>query len=201
MKTKLIITAIILSFVFSAQAQFKLDAQYRIRGQMLHGYKKPIPENVDPAIHIGQRTRLNLQYQYENIKTRLSVQDVRVWGDENVVNPTGVEGKNIGITDIYEAWVQIGLSEKSFIKLGRQEMKYDDQRHISWRNWWDTGQTYDAVLFSYKNKSTGWQIDLSGSYNSKKLDLTGNDYSDGTAYFGTVNPILTHNFIYILKKA
>ncbi len=30
--------------------------------------------------------------------------------------------------------------------------------------------------------------------------MTGNDYSDGTSYFGTVNPMITQNFIYIKKK-
>jgi hypothetical protein len=49
------------------------------------------------------------------------------------------------------------------------------------------------------DKETGWRYDISLSYNSKKADLTGNNYSDGEDYFGTVNPILTHNFIYVQK--
>ncbi len=179
--------------------QFQLDAQYRIRGQVLHGYKKPAVKDVDPAIHIGQRTRLNFRFKNNNISTLLSIQDVRVWGDENIVNPTGVQGKSYNTIDVYEAWIQFKTGDHSHLKIGRQEMKYDDQRHISWRNWWDRGQTYDAILYRFKNKSTGIQLDLSASYNSKKEDLFGNDYSDGTDYFGSINPMQTQSFIYLKK--
>jgi hypothetical protein len=181
-------------------AQFQIDGQFRIRPQLLHGYKKPVAKDAEPAFHIGQRTRLNLRYEKDGFKSLISLQDVRVWGDEDLVNPTGVMGKSTRTVDVYEAWVQFKLANNSFIKIGRQEMKYDDQRHISWRNWWDGGQTYDAVLFSYNDKKSGWQLDISGSFNSKALDLTGNDYSDGTRYFGKVNPILTHNFIYLKRS-
>ena len=200
MKIKLLSLIIIACFSYNLQAQFKLDAQYRIRGQVLHGYKKPVAKNVDPAIHVGQRTRLNLHYKNNFIHSLLSIQDVRVWGDENIVNPTGVKGKSHNNLDIYEAWIQFKTGEHSSLKIGRQELKYDDQRHISWRNWWNHGQAYDAVTYSYKNKNSGWQIDMSASYNSKAENLTGNDYSDGTDYFGNVNPILTHNFVYLKKS-
>ncbi len=196
---KLLFSIFFSMIITGIYAQFQIDGEFRTRAQLLHGYKKPIAKDIDPAFHIGQRTRLNLQYSHDILKTRISLQDVRVWGDENIVNPTGIQGKSNNTFDIYEAWVGIKLGEKGFIKIGRQEMKYDDQRHISWRNWWDRGQTYDAVTYRYINKDNGWRFDISGSYNSKSADLTGNDYSDGTDYFGTVNPILTHNFIYLKK--
>jgi len=194
------ILLILLFTISNSFAQFEIDGQLRMRGQLLHGYKKPVAKEVDPAFHIGQRTRLNLKYKNDKISTLLSIQDVRVWGDANIVNPTGVKGKSFNTIDVYEAWVQFKLGENSILKLGRQEMKYDDQRHISWRNWWDRGQTYDAILYSYKNKASGFQLDLSSSYNSIKQDLTGNNYSEGTAYFGNVNPIQTQTFIYLKKK-
>ncbi len=195
-------TLFIALFVFSANAQFKIDAQYRLRGQLLHGYKKPVAENVDPALHIGQRTRLNFRYNDKQNKfsSLISIQDVRIWGDENIVNPTGVQGKSNNTLDIYEAWVCFHLNDLSKLKIGRQEMKYDDQRHISWRNWWNRGQTYDAILFTRINKETGWRLDLSASYNSKGEDLFWNNYSDGTDYFGDVNPMLTQEFIYLKKQ-
>ncbi len=199
---KIAISILCIIFSVNSYAQFKIDAQYRVRAQLLHGYKKPVPENVDPAFHIGQRTRLNLRYMDKTNKfsSLISIQDVRVWGDENIVNPTGVQGKSFNTLDIYEAWFCWHLTPNSKLKIGRQEMKYDDQRHISWRNWWDRGQTYDALLFSNINKATGWRIDLSASYNSTKEDLLGNNYSDGTDYFGTVNPMITQEFIYIKKQ-
>ncbi len=201
MKIKqLVLTVILVAIATSMHAQFKIDAQYRIRGQVLHGYKKPVAAETEAALHVGQRTRLNLRYNHEKYSTLLSIQDVRTWGDADNVNGTGVAGKSYNNLDIYEAWVNYKFNANSNLKLGRQEMKYDDQRHISWRNWWNTGMTYDALTYTYNNKSTGWRFDLSGSYNSKKQDLTGNDFSGGTDYFGAVNPIKTHNFVYIKKN-
>ena len=201
MKTRqLLLTIVLFVMATNMNAQFKIDAQYRLRGQALHGYKKPVAKDTDAAYHVEQRTRLNLRYNTEKYSTLLSFQDVRIWGDANIVNGTGVVGKNGSNMDIYEAWVNFKLNPNSNLKLGRQELKYDDQRHISWRNWWNSGQTYDAATYTYNNKESGWRFDLSASYNSKKADLLGNNYSDGTDYFGGVNPIQTQNFIYLKKK-
>lgn len=201
MKTKqLLLTIIVFAVAINMNGQFKIDAQYRVRGQALHGYKKPVAKDAEAAFHVGQRTRLNLRYNNEKYSALLLVQDVRTWGDANKVNPTGVAGKSYNNVDIYEAWVNFKFNENGNLKIGRQEMKYDDQRHISWRNWWDTGMTYDAATYTYNNKSTGWRFDVSVSYNSKAQDLLGNNYSGGTGYFGTVNPIQTQNFLYLKKN-
>jgi len=201
---QLAIIVLLFAVATNMNAQFKIDAQYRVRGQVLNGYKKPAKKDDNAAIHIGQRTRLNLRYNHEKYSTLLSIQDVRTWGDANNVNGTGVAGKSYNNMDIYEAWVNFKFTNAG-LKLGRQEMKYDDQRHISWRNWWNTGMTYDAATYTYKNKETGWRFDLSASYNSTKEDLFGNNYSsDGDPltpdYFGVVNPIQTQNFIYVKKS-
>ena len=202
MKIKqLVLTIVFLAVAINMNAQFKIDAQYRVRGQALHGYKTPIAEETDAAFHIGQRTRLNLRYATEKYSTLLSVQDVRTWGDANIVNGTGVQGKSYNNMDIYEAWVNFKFTNSN-LKLGRQEMKYDDQRHISWRNWWDTGMTYDAATFTYNKKENGLRFDISASYNSRNsfTEKTGNDYSGVTDYFGTVNPVQTQNFFYLKKN-
>ena len=201
MKIKqLLLTIVLFAVAINMNAQFKIDAQYRVRGQALHGYKKPVAEETEAAYHIGQRTRLNLRYANEKYSSLLSIQDVRTWGDANIVNATGVAGKSFNNIDIYEAWINFKFKENGNLKIGRQEMKYDDQRHISWRNWWDTGMTYDAITYTNDNKETGWRFDLSGSYNSTNQDLTGNDFSGMNDYFGTVNPIQTQNFLYIKKN-
>ena len=184
----------------SGRAQFRIDAQYRVRAQLMHGYKKPVPADTIPAFHVGQRTRINFRYRGKGFRTMLSVQDVRIWGDEDMVNPTGVKGKTHNSLDIYEAWIRFDLGTYSSLKIGRQEMKYDDQRHISWRNWWNHGQAYDAVTYSYKRPDIGWQWDISASFNAKAEHLWGVSYSEGTDYFGKVNPILTQNFIYLKKQ-
>ena len=206
MKTRLLIlSALMVAFIFSANAQFTIDAQYRVRAQALHGYKAPAKVDAEAAFHVGQRTRLNLNYKAEKYETKLSLQDVRTWGDADIVNATGVQGKSGNNIDIYEAWFKLKFDDKRSLKIGRQELKYDDQRLISWRNWWDRGMTYDAATFSCVNKDAGLSWDLSVSYNSNSSATTfGNDYlsldTSGVGYFGTVNPMITQNFLYIKKK-
>ena len=201
MRTRLLfLSALMVAFIFSANAQFTIDAQYRVRAQALHGYKTPAKVDADAAFHVGQRTRLNLNYKAEKYETKLSLQDVRTWGDADIVNATGVLGKSYGTFDIYEAWFKLKFDDKRSLKIGRQELKYDDQRLISWRNWWDRGMTYDAATFSCVNKDAGLSWDLSVSYNSLSSGtLVGNDYLS-SGYFGTVNPMITQNFLYIKKK-
>ncbi len=199
---QLLLVGVLFIFFIDANAQFKIDAQFRTRGQALHGYKRPIPEETDAAFHVGQRTRLNFSYNTKKFSSLISIQDIRTWGDANIVVGTGVQGKSYNNLDIYEAWVNYKFNKISNIRIGRQEMKYDDQRHISWRNWWDSGLTYDAVTFTHNNNETGWRWDLSASYNSRDSfrELTGNDYSGVTDYFGIFNPIQTQSFFYLKKN-
>ncbi|HOO84116.1 MAG TPA: hypothetical protein PLS94_06115, partial [Prolixibacteraceae bacterium] len=87
---------LILFFIFLAQqslfAQFTVDANIRNRFEIRNGYQKVIPNNVVPAAFMHQRTRLLFAYNSENLKVRISPQDVRIWGDESITSSTGVFG-------------------------------------------------------------------------------------------------------------
>src|SRR5690625_5777295 len=75
-------------FGYIAIAQVTVDAELRPRFEYRHGYKTLFPDDVDPAIFVSQRTRLNGFYNDESLTFYLSLQDVRVWGDVPQLNLT-----------------------------------------------------------------------------------------------------------------
>lgn len=176
--------------------QFSLSGELRFRGGLYHGYKILPTTSTDAVPYISQRTRLVADYQNVLITTRISIQDVRMWGGENVASKTGVWGDSTGI-DLNEAWVKFKLGNSYFLTLGRQYFKYDDQRLLAWRNWNQFSMSYDAVKFSFlKNK---WQFDLGLSWNNKQNLIygkglgTNNYYNDGWR-------IKSLNFAYLARK-
>ena len=173
-------------------SQFDVSGQFRTRAELGNGYKSLPTETNDPGFFISQRTRLNFNYSFEKIKTRFSIYDVRVWGDEDVYNKSGFWAKDSSSLDIYEAWVEFKIFKNSRIRIGKQELKYDDQRLISWRNWSQYGLSYDALLYSFKNKNL--QADVVLSFNNKSAN------SIRKEYYTNNNRMKTMNFVYIKKK-
>jgi hypothetical protein len=63
-------------------AQFSLSAQVRVRGELRDGQGAPLPKGSKPAAFISQRSRLNAGFTGYRLKVGLSLQDVRVWGQD-----------------------------------------------------------------------------------------------------------------------
>jgi len=98
---------------------------------------------------VGQRSRLLLSYNESKFQFKFSAQDARVWGqNENQMLSNTIH--------IHEAWAVYKPNPSLIIKLGRQELKYDDQRIIAARNFSLTGITYDAGLLVYTNSDRGF---------------------------------------------
>ena len=114
MKKTLIKISITLIFSFAlmmqANAQFSITGEWRTRAEANNGYKYiPVEEDVT-QYYVSQRTRLNLIYKSDSYDARLSLQDVRAWGGEDIYSGAGVWGYNHGL-DIHEAWVNLKLGE------------------------------------------------------------------------------------------
>lgn len=193
LKMKKIISLFLLVFfnTFIAYSQLEINAALRPRGEIKHGYAK-LPETDDKsACFIAQRTRIKSIYTKEKMKFAFSLQDVRVWGDENV-SSSGIWGGNTESSlDVYESYAQMTFDKFSF-KIGRQELSYDDERILAKRNRNNYGLTYNALLLKYE--LSDFQVDLGLSYNN---DAASN-YA--TPYIYTPGKIRTLNFLYLKKK-
>jgi len=164
---------LLILFVFSFQflsSQFILDAEIRPRGEYRHGFHSLMPDSVDPATFISQRTRLNAFFNKEKVKVYISIQDVRVWGDVSQLNRGDVYG-----LAIHQAWGEFGIGQKFAIKAGRQELVYDDHRIFGSVGWAQQARSHDALLAKF---FTGpWSVNLGLAYNQNGFATTGNDYT------------------------
>lgn len=170
MKTIFFLTVIIALISLNCFAQFSITGEFRPRGEFRHGYKQLADDSLrkDPAILISQRTRLNLNYSAEKYKVCISLQDVRLWGDQ-------IPKEDVASTAVYEAWLSYKLCDSLWVKMGRQEIFFDDKILISNNNWNQNGNPHDALKLTYYKSNTS--IDFVSAYNSSTDQYFGNDYS------------------------
>jgi hypothetical protein len=138
---------ILVTFLLSPElyAQLKVSAELRNRGEANHGYRDIPIESSQTAYFMSQRTRLNLAFRKDKFNTYISVQDVRLWGQEDLASKTGVQVSSMGL-DVSQAWLDWNFAQNWGLKMGRQIWSYDDGRILATRNWNQTALSWDALL-------------------------------------------------------
>ncbi|HVI47456.1 MAG TPA: alginate export family protein [Chitinophaga sp.] len=161
-------------------AQFILGAQVRIRPELRNGQGAPQTQGAPPAFFTSQRTRLMAGFSAYRIKLGLTVQDVRVWGqDVSTINRTTTPDNN-GIM-LHEAWAEIMLTDTVIksrslsIKAGRQELVYDDSRLLGNLDWLQQGRRHDAAVIRYESSS--WTMHAGFAFNQNKEKASGTEYN------------------------
>ena len=140
------LAGLFLVFIFcttSVLAQLGIRADISPRAELRHGYRTMPHEDAKPAGGFNQRTRIILDWKSENIITKISFQDVRMWGQ----NPQKV---HIPSLDIHEAWAELLFSDELSLKVGRQEVRYDNQRFFAINDWIPQAQKHDVALLKYE---------------------------------------------------
>lgn len=153
---------IFLSFIsvqISAQT-FDLSGEIRPRFEYRHGYGTLIPDDQSPAAFVSQRTRLNFGYSHEKLSISISAQNVNVWGD--VATTAGASKNGLGM---HEAWGQYDFSPAFGVRLGRQVLKYDDERIFGEVGWGQAARSHDALLATFQPTSAH-RIDLGLALNA-----------------------------------
>jgi len=158
-------------FYLSSSAQLSLTGQLRTRTELRDGYGTLETVGSKPAFLTSQRARLTFSYNSSRVIFQTAVQDVRVWGaDASTIS--NADGNRLGL---HEAWAEIILANKadsSFshsavqyfsVRIGRQEISYDDQRLIGNLDWLQQGRRHDAIVFRLQHN--GWQADLGLAFN------------------------------------
>lgn len=191
-------------------AQFNISGQLRTRTELLSGQGSPLSKGNKPAFFTSQRTRLNVGYKGYRTQFFLSAQDVRVWGQDASTNNRVTNAAQNGFM-LHEAWGEISLLDtnqtktgKEFsLKIGRQELLYDDSRLLGNLDWLQQARRHDAALIKYNNK--GFTAHFGFAYNQNSELKTGtvyngvpNGYPAGTNGIGTMYKSM--QFGYISKK-
>ncbi|MEB2780487.1 hypothetical protein U3A58_08785 [Algoriphagus sp. C2-6-M1] len=120
MQIKLIFLAITFGVTTSSHAQFSFDGQYFARGEYRNGYQKPLENGTAPAVFIAHRARIQASYNHQHFNFFMSVQDVRTWGNTSQLNVSD------DFLSVHEAWAQVNFNPNWSLKLGRQELNYDN---------------------------------------------------------------------------
>ncbi|WP_196896123.1 alginate export family protein [Aureivirga marina] len=167
---KELVLAGIMLFSLSAAAQFKVDAEIRPRFEYRHGFKTLFPNDTDPAAFVSQRTRLKFNYKNDYLEAFVSLQDVRVWGDVKQLNIADKNG-----VGIHQAWVNLTLDPTFSIKLGRQEIVYDDSRIFGNVDWATQGRSHDIAVFKYKKNN--FRTDVGFAFNQDGENLVNTTYT------------------------
>ncbi len=146
---KIFLILILLSPVVLLAQEFKVDGQIRPRFESQKGFKtlRPAAENEDNVNNaVTQRSRLNVFFKNkeERVKIKLTLQDVRTWGTTKQLNN---DSESLGI---HEAWADILLTDELSMKVGRQELVYDNSRIFGNVGWAQQARTHDVGMLKYK---------------------------------------------------
>lgn len=172
-------------FSFNGAAQFSLGVQVRARGEYRDGFANLLSKTASPADFISQRTRLSLGYKWNFLAVGGTLQDVRVWG-QDASSISSTDGSKLML---HEGWAEIILANKAdtsnqfklidylSLKIGRQELVYDDARLVGNLDWLMQGRRFDMALLKALHK--GWQFELGYAYNQNSERLSGNLYVPG----------------------
>lgn len=150
--------------------QLTISGELRPRAEYRNGYKTLTADGSDAALFVSQRTRLNTQFIAEDYTFFISFQDVRVWGDVPQLNTADKNG-----LAVHEAWGQVKFNPNFAIKLGRQEIVYDDSRMFGDVGWTQQARSHDAAIFKFGNEK--FKLDLGIAYNQDQEALFGNLYT------------------------
>ena len=161
-------------FPTAAQAQFTVDGQIVQRAEYRHGFGQLIEESEEAAKFIAQRARIHVQYEMERFKFYVSVQDVRTWGNTPQVKLTD------GFLSVHEAWAETSLFENLSVKLGRQELNYDNSRFLGNLDWALQGRAHDFALLKYEKGSM--KLHGGAGYNQDNQYLSGSFFNIPNQY-------------------
>lgn len=173
-----ILSLLLISYL--GYAQLNISAEYRPRFELRDGYSTLKTDDSEPAYFINQRTRLNFNHTYNNVTTRLSVQDYRIWGDSKL------KSDDPGVS-LYEAWFKMDLNSHWSLTAGRQSFDIDNKRFISKANWNQIGISHDGLNIDYLNDN--FLAKIFTAFNQAKTSNFGTDYSSQISNYKFLNVI------------
>ena len=141
----------------AAQNTLTFGLDMRVRTEWRHGYRSIPTPDTSGAYEINQRTRFNVDYKSKGLDVFLSLQDAKVWGQQDPrEGQTGTSTTSTPTTTFpiyfFEAYAEPHFNNKLSLRIGRQRVSYDNQRLFSENNWRLPGASVDAARFIYNNK-------------------------------------------------
>lgn len=155
----------------TSRAQFSIKGQVRTRTERRNGAGTLKPVGNKAALFTSQRTRLTFAYATPRLVLQASLQDVRVWG-QDASTISNADGSRLGL---HEGWAELffangqdstlasAWADKFSVRIGRQELLYDDSRLLGNLDWLQQARRHDAIVLKWLKG--GWQADLGAAFN------------------------------------
>ena len=169
--SNLISLMFVLFMSLQSKAQLIVSGEVRTRTEFRDGVGTLKLKGNSSSFFTSQRTRLSLDYKINHVTFHTTIQDTRVWG-QDLSTISNNDGSRLGL---HEGWAEIQLANKydtSFrrslidyfaVKIGRQEIIYDDSRMLGNLDWLQQARRHDAIVFKLMHK--GWQADVGVAFN------------------------------------
>lgn len=155
----------------SENKDFSIGLEFRPRAEYRDGYKQLPTKDTKAAFFVTQRSRLNFNYEQPKFKFHTSIQDLRVWGQYGQTSTSGS-------LNVFEAYVETGISDHFSVKLGRQKVELDNGRIFSAANWSQAARAHDGINLIYNNNSI--HSELITSFNQTSERIFDTDFSPTT---------------------
>ncbi|MBK0384470.1 alginate export family protein [Pedobacter sp. SD-b] len=186
---KLAFFSITLMLSKQASAQFNLSGEIRPRAEFRNGFKTVNTAASSPAFFVEQRTRLNFGFAKEKLSFKVSLQDIRTWGNTNQIYKT-----DPSLLNVFEAYGEYQFNKNFSMKVGRQALSYDNERFLGTLDWAQQSRSHDLLKFSYKD-SLGFSMDAGAAFNQnigvEPTKLSSTFYS-GTGNYKTMQYLWLH---------
>lgn len=170
-----------------AFGQFTITGEIRPRAEYRHGFKSLAVEDTDAAFFVEQRSRIYFDYNTEKYSFSMSVQDIRLWGE----NPQIFKSDN-GFFNVFEAWGAYHFNESWKIKVGRQALDYDNARILGNLAWAQQSRSHDVALITYaKSKS---KFHLGAAFNQEDVNARPEPARLASTFYSGVNNYKTMQY-------
>lgn len=178
------VIALLFSFGLKAQKvdnEFSMDAQLVTRGEYrMGGFKPDSLDNERYALFALGKYRITADYKRSWLEVKLSPQFSGIWGQASA-----------GIS-LYEGWAKMQNKDGLFVKIGRQELNYDDGRIIGNDDWTMTAPTHDVVKLGYEGESHKVHLLAAYNQNAENIEAGNTFYSGGLQPYKTMQALWYH---------
>lgn len=159
--------------------EFTVTSSMWSRGEYRDG-GMPDDNGRDNAVFISARTLLNLNYKYKALEVKVAPAFYGVWG-----------AKGGGGFSMDEAWFSLRSKTGLFAQLGRQKLRYDDQRIIGDNDWAMVVSKHDVLRAGFENDKHKVHVILAFNQNDENTN-GGTFYVDGGQPYKAMETLWYH---------
>lgn len=164
-----------------------LSVEYRPRTEFRHGYRQLPTAGSEPAFFTSHRARINVDYAFQKFRLYASLQDIRVWGEEDTRDPAGD-------AQFFEFYAEPRIAPNLKARVGRQVISYADERLFARNNWRQAGGKHDALRLMFKKSAL--DMDFIAAFNQTRARNFGTLYDPGFDFYKV---LLAHFFSWQLS--